>query len=508
MFQWRTTIQDLMAASFWRGIVYTRRRWVLSAALLLIAALLGWGGGWLIAKIGPLFTVLLALASGLAIWAVLDIRVAYLGVIGVITLLPFASLPYKIGFKPTFLDLALGALFLAWLLPYFLGEARSFKLTAVGVPVLAFAGLAVLTFAVGVMHSSLNSYLLRHFAEIVLAIFTFYLVVNSIQDAELLAVVVRWLILGAVAASVLGIVLYVMPDRLAIQALSALGRVGYPTGSGVLRYIRDDPSLMKRATSTSVDPNVLGSLLNVTLAITLPQLFAKRPLFPRWLTAVFFGVMALALALTVSRGSAFGLAVAAMVLAVVRYRRLLPWMAVAVVVLLLLPWSQAYVAHFIAGLQGHDLSTQMRFGEYKDALRLIRRYPVLGVGFSGAPDIDIYVGVADVYMMIAEQMGLLGLTVFLIAVGTLLVRFWRYRSRMARWPDLEPLWYGVHAAVIGGLVGGIFDRYFFSLDFPHSVTLFWLILGLAVAAEELSSPPERSIITESLKGVPTTNADP
>ncbi len=55
-----------------------------------------------------------------------------------------------------------------------------------------------------------------------------------------------------------GIILYVVPETFAIQALSALGRFGYPTGQGVIWHIRDDPELMKRATATSVHPNVLG----------------------------------------------------------------------------------------------------------------------------------------------------------------------------------------------------------------------------------------------------------
>jgi hypothetical protein len=35
------------------------------------------------------------------------------------------------------------------------------------------------------------------------------------------------------------------------------------------------------------------------------------------------------------------------------------------------------------------------------------------------------------------------------------------------------------------MVGGIFDHYFFNLDFHHSATLFWLAMGLATAATEM-----------------------
>jgi len=44
-----------------------------------------------------------------------------------------------------------------------------------------------------------------------------------------------------------------------------------------------------------------------------------------------------------------------------------------------------------------------------------------------------------------------------------------------------PIWLGLHAALVGGLVAGIFDHYLFNIDFHHAVTIFWLFLGLAVA---------------------------
>ncbi|MCB9162257.1 MAG: hypothetical protein H6644_20845 [Caldilineaceae bacterium] len=43
------------------------------------------------------------------------------------------------------------------------------------------------------------------------------------------------------------------------------------------------------------------------------------------------------------------------------------------------------MARLLAGFAGEDLATQMRFGEYKDALILIGRYPLFGVGFTGTP---------------------------------------------------------------------------------------------------------------------------
>ena len=64
----------------------------------------------------------------------------------------------------------------------------------------------------------------------------------------------------------------------------------------------------------------------------------------------------------------------------------------------------------------------MRFGEYKDALTLIDRYPLFGVGFTGVPDIDLYLGVSMLYLIIASNMGLIGLVLFVaVMVGFFVV---------------------------------------------------------------------------------------
>jgi len=485
MIEWRTLVLNLVEESPFHWLLFNRRRWFAWAVAFLLLAVLGVGSGWLIVEASPLIVAILAAGVIYVIWVLSDLEIAYVGVIGVVTLLPFASLPFSIGFTPTFLDLALLALFGGWAVQFLMQDEQRLIGTPAGGPVLAFALMAVVAFVAGLANGALTSYLVRHFAEILLSIAVFYVVVNSVHDAERLGRLVRWLILGAAAASVLGIILYVVPETFAIQALSALGRFGYPTGQDVIWHIRDDPELMKRATATSVHPNVLGSLLNFGLAMLVPHLLSRHSLFPRVVAWGLAAILGVGLVLTVSRSAMLGVGVAVVVISVMRYRKLLPLMLLAVVVFLISPWSQSLLNHFLEGFQLADLSTQMRMGEYKDALTLIRRYPFLGVGFAGAPDIDIYVAVASLYFTVAAQMGLLGLAAFLVVLGVVLWRFWRRRWLAPAALELEPLWYGLHAAIIGGVVSGVFDRFFFSLDFHNSVTLFWLVVGLATAATQL-----------------------
>jgi O-antigen ligase len=182
-----------------------------------------------------------------------------------------------------------------------------------------------------------------------------------------------------------------------------------------------------------------------------------------------------------------GLMAALGLLGVLRYRKLLPVLLLVAIVVFLIPQTQDYVLHLVAGLAMKDRATQMRLGEYKDAFTVISRYPLLGVGFAGTPESDIYLGVANVYLTIAEEMGLVGLAVFLIAVGSFFVFAWRAWQRMqAQGPSdrRETVLLGLVAAVAGALVGGMLDHYLFNLEFPHAVSLFWMFIGLAVSVAQ------------------------
>jgi O-antigen ligase len=175
------------------------------------------------------------------------------------------------------------------------------------------------------------------------------------------------------------------------------------------------------------------------------------------------------------------------VLALVKERRLLPLMVVGGALLLLLPQTQAYVQRFAEGVQWQDLASQMRLGEYKDAFALIARHPWIGVGFAGTPEISLYLGVSSAYLLMAEEMGLIGLAAFLLVMGLLLVQVVRARRLTAVRDDgSDALLLGLAAALAGILAGGILDHYFFNLDFPHSLTLFWLYVGLTMVAVRLA----------------------
>lgn len=447
------------------------------AGLLLLGALLA---ALLIWIAGPLYSLaaFLVVCGGLLVLR--STRWGFVALFGVIGLLPFAALPFRLGFTPTFLDVALLALYFVWLMRVATRRDPHLVGTSLGIPLLVFFFLAVFAFANGLRVSIPTATTIRNFGELALGILFFFLLVNTLRSEEDLCFVARLIMVVGAGAAAIAIIFYVIPETWTIRVLDGLARFNYPGGAGALRYIEDDPENPMRAIGTMVDPNVLGGFLILVTGLIVPQLVSSRPLFRRRWVILFFILDIVALYLTYSRGSLVGLAAGLLVVGLLRYRKLLLVGIAGIALLLLLPAAQAYVAHFIEGIQIQDQATLMRMGEYKDALALIGRYPWFGVGFSGSPDSDLYVGVSNLYLLMAEEMGVLGVAWFLILMMVFfvsLVRTWRKGLN----PRMESLLLGVLAATVGVMVGGLLDHYLFNLVYPHMSTLFWIFIGLGMS---------------------------
>ena len=124
----------------------------------------------------------------------------------------------------------------------------------------------------------------------------------------------------------------------------------------------------------------------------------------------------------------------------------------------------------------------------RDALRLISQYPVFGVGFGSAPSLDLYVGSSSIYLLMASQTGLVGTSIFLVAMVVLLRQSHDVLVRRPGGP-VEPVLRGATAGLLGALAAGLFDHYFFNLQFPHAIALFWLFCGMVAASAAVLEQP-------------------
>jgi hypothetical protein len=455
------------------------------SGVIFVVAVAGLLAGALFGGLGPILAIGLVGAAVVGLLMLRSTQVGLGGLMVLVCLLPYGALPITIGFRPTLIDLALGALFVVWGLRLITGQQRTLITSPLGLLVFIFQGWAIFTFIFGLRYSGLNVTVTRNFLEVLLSISLFFLVINQIKTIEALDQISRIIIWAGAGTAALGIFFYVIPGEWTVRTLSLLRVFQYPT-ENILRYIEDDPEQSLRAISTSIDPNALGGLLVFLTIITVTQLFAAQPVSPRPYLVVISGLMVVCLYLTYSRGSLLGVMTGLGVISLLRYRKLILGMGVVLALVILLPQTQLYVERFIEGVRGEDLATQMRFGEYKDAFELISRYPLTGVGFFGTPDIDLYVGVSSVYLLLAQQMGLVGAGLYLLIGLVYLIIIFATLRRLPKGHRLEVSLLAYGLAILGALVGGVFDHFYFNLTFIHIVALYWLTLGMGIAAASLA----------------------
>jgi hypothetical protein len=148
----------------------------------------------------------LVVATPVAIWVLREMEVGFWGLIAVICLLPFAAFPFSIGITPTFLDAAMGAIVGVWALRLATGRQRRVLTSPITLPLVAFMVVAMFAFVLGLEHGALTSYLLRHFAEMMLSIGFAIVVVDYCRNWVRLERLVQALLLAAAAAAVLAII--------------------------------------------------------------------------------------------------------------------------------------------------------------------------------------------------------------------------------------------------------------------------------------------------------------
>lgn len=434
--------------------------------------------GRLLVTRGPVETLAGLLAVVAAVAVLRSVWVSFAGVLAVMCILPYATLPVGASVTPALLEVALlvaiGIAFAVLLID----RRQRIRTGGPQALVLGMAGVVVAAFLLG-LGRGYTTQTLHDFVKFLLAIASFWLVVQLVVDTRAARGLLWLLMAGATGAAAIGLALYAAGPSLTERVLVRLVPYGYP-GGRIVRYIEDDPARPMRMVGTGVDPNSFGGLLMVGFVLAVGQLLVRRRSMPVALAGLMCGASGLAMLLTYSRGAWVG-AIAGVVLIVLLRR---PWLLVPMgalgVAAVALGLGSGFVERLWLGFTLQDPATKLRLDEYRNALAIIREHPWFGVGFGDAPSIELQAGVSSIYLTIAERAGLVGLLAFLIAVGVIV---WRGLGRSWRESDDEDddLVLCFTAAVVATLVVGLVDHYFFNPQFPHMATLFWVLAGAIVA---------------------------
>lgn len=466
--------------------IATLDRRVYSLLIGIAIGVTGGAVGVLIALGGPLIAAAAVIGALAALYILTNVNAALYAIIAVLSLVPFGTFPFDILITPTLLDGAIGAFLLVYLLQWMRGHRRGVQVTPVHLLVLLYIGWLIFSFVFGLRFGSLTTTAARQFAGTLLSIGMVFVLVDLLRDPALLRRLLLLVLIGVAAQAVIAIILYVMPDANAERTLIRLARIGYPNG-GVIRYVEDDPSDNERAIGTFIDPNVLGGFLAILASMIAPQIFARLPVV-RWRSAalVALSIVIVALILTFSRAAMVGFAAGVAFIGLFKgYRRFHVMLALGLMLLIVLPQTRDYIDRFAQGLTGQDLATQMRLGEYGDALELISRYPFTGIGFTGTPEADLYTDVASMYLIMANQIGVTGVVLFLGTMAGVFVYGAAAWKRIRHYEPLIAPFIGFHAALVTVLLNSTADLYYFRLDFQPSITLLWLVVALCLTTSRI-----------------------
>lgn len=458
--------------------LYRAPSWQLATLVALGALVIGAIVGRLLVSRGPV-DVLAALVAVVVTLALLrSVWVSLAGVLAVASILPYATLPVGTSVTPALLELALLAAFGIGFAVLLADRRQAIRTGGPQALVLGALGVVVAAFLLG-LGRGYTTQTLHDFFKFLLAIASFWLVVQLVTSTRAAHGLLWLLVAGASGAATIGLALYAAGPGLTERVLVRLVPYGYP-GGRIVRYIEDDPLRPMRAVGTGVDPNSFGGLLMVGFVLAVGQLLVRRRSMPIALAGIASAVCGLAMLLTYSRGAWVGAFAGVVLIVVLRRPKLLLPMGAFGVLAVVLGLGSGFAERLWLGFTLQDPATKLRLDEYRNALAIIREHPWFGVGFGDAPSIELQAGVSSIYLTIAERAGLVGLLAFLISVGVIVWRGLRCAWRGDGGEDGD-LALCFTAAFAAALVVGLVDHYFFNPQFPHMATLFWVLAGAVVA---------------------------
>ncbi|MBI1880533.1 MAG: hypothetical protein HYR94_20340 [Chloroflexi bacterium] len=151
------------------------------SGVIFVALVAGVMVGALFGGLGPIIAIGLISALSVGVLMLRSTQVGLFALVGLICLLPYGALPFTIGFRPTFLDLALGSLFIVWGLRLVTGQQRTFISSPLGMLVFILLGWALFIFVFGLRYGGLNVTIARNFLEVLLSVSLFFLVINQVK---------------------------------------------------------------------------------------------------------------------------------------------------------------------------------------------------------------------------------------------------------------------------------------------------------------------------------------
>ncbi|MDD5431486.1 MAG: O-antigen ligase family protein [Candidatus Omnitrophica bacterium] len=268
-------------------------------------------------------------------------------------------------------------------------------------------------------------------------------------------------------------------------------------------FIRNRPYFgIPRIHATFSSANDYGCYLAALLPFSVAVFFEalRRKIKSKYFFIVVFILLFICLMLTVSRGAWFAF-LGSILLMSIWVKAI--WIIMAVIGIVLLVLNQSFFPYLRERLSNFFVFSDQSSGDrrmmWEAAFKMFLSKPWLGVGIGTfmfnfknfvSKDYPFTTPYAhNCYLQIASEIGIIGLLAFLLILGAFFyknIKTLNLRSNNYSWYILL----ATTASVLGYCVQMVVDTIFYSLDLG---ILFWLLLGLGIAASRLTIGKTKNI---------------
>lgn len=251
------------------------------------------------------------------------------------------------------------------------------------------------------------------------------------------------------------------------------------------------PKLMRRMSSTLMNPNLLGAYLLMILSVSISYLLVywkgltnkilskayKKQIYMMIPVAL---ILFVTLLLTYSRGIWISFGAMVIYWGIFVERRLL--LSLLAVPIILYFYDGEIATRLWSIFQGHDTSADLRWALWDSTMYIVRENPIWGIGWNTFylvyPDYNYYIQGPNVlmyhahnlYLNMLAEIGIPGLISFITVLLGHVITSIRLQGDVFR----KAASIGVGALAVGVLVSGLSDFELYS----HQVTItFWLLMG-------------------------------
>ncbi|MTI71510.1 MAG: polymerase [Firmicutes bacterium] len=243
-----------------------------------------------------------------------------------------------------------------------------------------------------------------------------------------------------------------------------------------------EKGIRTRVFSIIGSPNILGSIMTLTIPMGLSLVYAER----KYLKKIFFAISTIAmtgcLVFTFSRGAWIGFIVAMVIFVLLKDKRLIiPGIVFIIIIIIFVPSVTDRMAYMMSE---HYISRSLEGGRlirWLTGIEMLKESPLLGVGlghFGGAVAMNNNIPgtfyMDNFYLKTAVEMGILGLLAYFYLMYQVVI--WSYRTLIILEDKyLKNIIIGALSGMTGVLAHNFVENVF---EVPMMVTYFWILAGI------------------------------